>query len=224
MEINLETRLNKAFCENRDDEVIRLCSMTAEGALLKCSVHNHTVLHVACYSKKFQLANQLIEQLPENMLCELPYRTNNWGCTILHDASTSNKGLDLVRKLLQIAPQLLHARNNWGETAVFQTSRYGKWKNFEFLAGEVDKFCEVHKEVDHLQFFQRDDKTTILHMAILAGNYGEVFIRKKGWSSRLRWLVTFCAFFIYLFVITKGVQRSRVLGYILMGYQRVRSI
>ncbi|XP_057524669.1 uncharacterized protein LOC130804300 isoform X1 [Amaranthus tricolor] len=171
MEINLETRLNKAFCENRDDEVIRLCSMTAEGALLKCSVHNHTVLHVACYSKKFQLANQLIEQLPENMLCELPYRTNNWGCTILHDASTSNKGLDLVRKLLQIAPQLLHARNNWGETAVFQTSRYGKWKNFEFLAGEVDKFCEVHKEVDHLQFFQRDDKTTILHMAILAGNY-----------------------------------------------------
>ncbi|XP_056694762.1 protein ACCELERATED CELL DEATH 6 isoform X2 [Spinacia oleracea] len=103
----------------------------------------------------------------------LPERMNAWGDTILHDASTSNKGLDLARKLLQKVPELLLARNKSGESSVFRATRYGRRKIFEFLAEEVDKFCDSdsNKEFDHLYFFQRDDNTTILHMAILTRNF-----------------------------------------------------
>lgn len=171
MEVDLETRLNSALCHNKDDEVIKLCSMSADGPLHKCSIHNCTVLHKATYLKKFQLANELFDHMPENLLRRLTDQRNDWGNTILHNASTSNSGILFLGKLLKEVPRLLQVRNNWGETAVFQATRYGKRKAFEFLAGEVERFCDLHKDVDHLHFFQRDDNTTILHMAILTRNF-----------------------------------------------------
>lgn len=172
---DLQTKLYRELCNNSNDAVIELCRKTVEGPLHYCTIHNSTVLHLACYSKKFELANKLFDNLPDNLLSILPERMNAWGDTILHDASTSNKGLDLARKLLQKVPELLLARNKSGESSVFRATRYGRRKIFEFLAEEVDKFCDSdsNKEFDHLYFFQRDDCTTILHMAILTRNFSK---------------------------------------------------
>ncbi|XP_021738104.1 ankyrin repeat-containing protein ITN1-like [Chenopodium quinoa] len=168
----LQTKLYRALCNNHNkDEVIELCKKTPDHSLHYCTINNSTVLHLACYSKKFELANELFDGLPKNSLNVLVERTNAWGDTILHDASTSNQGLELVRKMLHKVPELIQARNKWGESCIFRATRYGRRKIFEYLAEEVDKFCELNKEFTHLYFFQRDDGTTILHMAILTRNF-----------------------------------------------------
>ncbi|KNA07033.1 hypothetical protein SOVF_175610 [Spinacia oleracea] len=177
---DLQTQLYRALCRNNNDDVIELCSKTTEGPLHYCTINNSTVLHLACYSKKYDLANKLFDDLPESLISILPERLNAWGDTILHDASTSNKGIELVKKLVQKVPELLQARNKLGESSVFRATRYGRRITFEFLAEEVNKFCELHKEFDHLYFFQRDDCTTILHMAILTRNFNmALMIAKK---------------------------------------------
>lgn len=167
--------LFRDLCGHASDEeqILQNCIKTMEGALLYCSLHYSTVLHVACSFKKFELAKKLLEIMDANKLSILPDRTDAWGDTVLHSAATSNKGIDVVRFLMDRVPYLLCQRNHRDESCVFNAIRYGKRKMFYFLAQEVDKFCVLNPQYDLLHFFLNRDNTTILHMAILTRQFGE---------------------------------------------------
>ncbi|KAG7963035.1 hypothetical protein I3843_09G097700 [Carya illinoinensis] len=90
-------------------------------------------------------------------------RQNHQGNTILHDAATSDN-LDVAQKVLEKAPGLLSMRNQLGEIALFRSVRYGKEKIFNFLMGKISSYSEANQQL----FLWRSDKTTILHVAILA--------------------------------------------------------
>ncbi|KAK9683565.1 hypothetical protein RND81_10G150200 [Saponaria officinalis] len=176
---NIKKELYKALYGHGNeshDLVIDLCKKLPYGAMHVFTIHNDTPLHKATYTKNFDLALKLLDQflLSENFSINRLMYKNDWGNNLLHNAATSNKGADFVKKLLSIAPEMLREKNRWGETASFQAVRYGRRHVFIILANEIDKFCaSYHRQsmYNHLYFFQRYDKTTILHMAILTGYY-----------------------------------------------------
>ncbi|XP_059661974.1 ankyrin repeat-containing protein At5g02620-like isoform X2 [Cornus florida] len=166
-ERGLNKDLYDALIRGDGEKVIELCQKLPEGALHILTIHNDTVLHMATYSKQKDLVVTLLRDLPKDHLHKLTHQ-NDIGNTILHEAATSNRIVPAAKELLQMAPELLTKRNKRGETAVFRAARYGKNEMFEFLDGEVNKLFET-EGVEEAQkaFYQRKDKTTILHMSIL---------------------------------------------------------
>ncbi|KAK9683568.1 hypothetical protein RND81_10G150300 [Saponaria officinalis] len=152
--------------------VLEECGKLSNGALHVFTLHNNTPLHKTCYIKNYDLANKLLDQLPPDFPISRLMFQNSCGNSLLHDSSTSNKGVEFITKLLTKAPGMLHQKNRWGETAAFQAVRYGRRHVFLYLVDKIDKLCACPQNgFDHLYFFQRHDKTTILHMAILTGYY-----------------------------------------------------
>ena len=131
------------------------------------TIHDDTVLQVASYAKKHDLVLRLLEELPNRHLDKLTHQ-NHIGNTILHEAAISNYSIDVAKKVLEKAPGLLCMRNHIGETALFQSVRYGKQIMFNFLAKKIADYDEPNQKL----FLQRRDKTTILHIAILAQHFG----------------------------------------------------
>ncbi|KAJ0819921.1 putative ankyrin repeat-containing domain-containing protein [Helianthus annuus] len=93
---------------------------------------------------------------------------NKSGSTILHETGTNNKTVGAAREMLRRAPMLLSVINKNGETALFYAVRHGKTKIFKYLHDEVTRRIQGP---DLRIFLQRDDKSTILHLAILSRNY-----------------------------------------------------
>ncbi|KAH7561037.1 hypothetical protein ACOSP7_016419 [Xanthoceras sorbifolium] len=152
----------------REDEkkVIELCRKVPDHALHILTVHDDTVIHMAVYSKKSDLVLKLLDELPDMYLDKMT-RQNQAGNTILHETATSNHALPVADKVLRTAPGLLGMRNNNGETALFRSARYGKSEIFNFLAGKLSGYDQASK----MPFLQRTDKTSVLHMSILAEHY-----------------------------------------------------
>ena len=73
--------------------------------------------------------------------------------------------MNFAREMLNRARGFLSMLNELGETVLFRAARYGKIQIFNFLANEITK---EYDETTQQPFFQRNDKTTILHIAILA--------------------------------------------------------
>ena len=71
--------------------------------------------------------------------------------------------------MLNRARGILSMLNELGETVLFRAARYGKIQIFNFLANEITK---EYDETTQQPFFQRNDKTTILHIAIVAQHFG----------------------------------------------------
>ncbi|KAH9700636.1 ANK REP REGION domain-containing protein [Citrus sinensis] len=152
----------------REDEqkVIELCRKVPDHALYILTIHDDTVLHMATYSKKSNLVLQLLDELPDQYLDKMT-RQNQAGNTILHETATSNHAIPVAEKLLKKAPGLLGMRNNNGETALLRAARYGKGDIFNFLAGRVSGYDLGTK----LPFLHRNDKTNVLHIAILSQHF-----------------------------------------------------
>ncbi|GAY32068.1 hypothetical protein CUMW_273200 [Citrus unshiu] len=152
----------------REDEqkVIELCRKVPDHALYILTIHDDTVLHMATYSKKSNLVLKLLEELPDQYLDKMT-RQNQAGNTILHETATSNHAIPVAEKLLKKAPGLLGMRNNNGETALLRAARYGKGDIFNFLAGRVSGYDLGTK----LPFLHRNDKTNVLHIAILSQHF-----------------------------------------------------
>jgi ankyrin repeat protein len=161
--------LYKALLRDDAEKVIGLCERIDENALHVLTIHNDTVLHKATYAKQANLVLRLLEALPLRHLDKMT-RKNDSGNTILHEAATldQEKSVDVATKMLEKAPELLSMTNKLGETALFRAARYGKTKIFKFLADKIMEFDEVLMQ----EFIQRDDKTTILHNAILYQHFG----------------------------------------------------
>ena len=97
---------------------------------------------------------------------------NRSGNTILHEAATLDQKSSVMIAEEMIKRdrdrELLSMRNELGETPLFRAARYGKTEIFNFLAVESLNYGEK----DMQQFVQRNDKTTILHIAILSQHFG----------------------------------------------------
>ncbi|KAG6695435.1 hypothetical protein I3842_09G097000 [Carya illinoinensis] len=162
----LNAKLYKALLkEEATDKVKELCGDVEEKGLHILTIHDDTVLHAATYSKQSRLVLDLLEALPPDHLDKMT-RQNHQGNTILHDAATSDN-LDVAQKVLEKAPGLLSMRNHLGETALFRSVRYGKEKIFNFLMGKISSYSEANQQL----FLWRSDKTTVLHVAILAHHF-----------------------------------------------------
>ncbi|MFS8023692.1 putative ankyrin repeat-containing domain-containing protein [Helianthus anomalus] len=165
-------RTNKALYEammdqNDDDEVIRICRGIAKGALHTLTIHGDTVLHMAIYQKQTKLALRLLDMVSPCDNHKLTW-TNHGGNTILHETATNNKTVPVAEEILRRAPMLLDMTNREGETALFYAARHGKTKPYMFLHDEVCKGIDGQDLVDLLR---RDDKFTMLHIAVLSRNY-----------------------------------------------------
>ena len=159
--------LYKALQSEDTRTVEQLCEEVEERGLHILTIHDDTVLQVASYAKKHDLVLKLLEELPDRHLDKLT-RQNHIGNTILHEAAISNYSIDVAKKVLEKAPGLLCMRNHIGETALFRSVRYGKQIMFNFLAKKISDYDEPNQKL----FLQRSDKTTILHIAILAQHFG----------------------------------------------------
>ena len=163
----LNAKLYKALQSEDTGTVEQLCEEVDEHGLHILTIHDDTVLQVASYAKKHDLVLRLLEELPNRHLDKLT-RQNHIGNTILHEAAISNYSIDVAKKVLEKAPGLLCMRNHIGETALFRSVRYGKQIMFNFLAKKIADFDGPNQKL----FLQRRDKTTILHIAILAQHFG----------------------------------------------------
>jgi hypothetical protein len=173
----LNGKLYKALLKEEADQVIQLCEGIEDHALHKLTVHNDTVLHKATYAKQGDLVLRLLDALPHHLLMTSKkgigntiLRKNDIGNTILHEAATLDQenSVTVATKMLEKAPGLLSETNNIGETALFRAARYGKTEIFHFLAQKILGDDEAKQK----PFIQRTDKTTILHIAILAQHFG----------------------------------------------------
>ncbi|XP_042940465.1 uncharacterized protein LOC122275463 isoform X2 [Carya illinoinensis] len=161
--------LYRALLDDKTKKVKKECARFDEHALQILTIHDDTVLHAATYAKQSRLVLDLLEALPSAHLDRMT-RQNHQGNTILHDAATSEDNLDVAKKVFEKAPGLLCMRNHLGETALFRSVRYGNKKIFNFLAEKIDGYKEDHTKQ---LFLQRSDKTTILHVAILAQHFAK---------------------------------------------------
>ena len=168
-EDKLKGKLYNAILKGDVEKVIELCERFADHAMQRLTIHEDTVLHVATYSKQTGLVLRLLEALPQHHIHKITTSKNVSGNTVLHEVATLDDcSVEVARKILEKASELLSMRNELGESVLFQSARYGKIKIFNFLADKISKYDE-----DTLKsLIQRNDRTTILHIAILARQFG----------------------------------------------------
>ncbi|XP_024035688.1 protein ACCELERATED CELL DEATH 6 [Citrus clementina] len=162
--LKINSELYNALMIKQDEQkVIEICRKVPDHALYVFTIHDDTVLHMATYTKKSDLVIKLLDELPDQSLDKMT-RQNKAGNTILHETATSNHALPVADKVLRKAPGLLGMRNNNGETALLRAARYGKVDIFNFLAGKISGYDHATR----LPFLHRNDKTNVLHIAILS--------------------------------------------------------
>ncbi|KAI3711151.1 hypothetical protein L2E82_41026 [Cichorium intybus] len=160
--------LYKALSEGDDAKVCEICRDLPDGPLHILTIHNDTILHNASYYKRNKLVLQLLNLLPEDQSNKLALK-NDAGNTILHATATNNKTVGAAAEMLRLDPLLLTMTDMLGETPFFHAARYGKTKSFHFFKAEMSR---RFPEDAHLRrFLVRDDKTTILHVAIHSENF-----------------------------------------------------
>ncbi|XP_028068462.1 ankyrin repeat-containing protein ITN1-like [Camellia sinensis] len=168
--------LYRALLSGNENRVIELCKQVQNGPLHELTIHHDTVLHMATYGKQDELVLSLLREVPETENHMFLAAKNDIGNTILHDAATSNKLIPAAQEMLRRVPALLHERNRIGETALARAARYGKMEMFKFLDCEVKRtFMSDGKEEDgeegHIDFYRREDKSTILHGAVYSEHF-----------------------------------------------------
>ncbi|KAI3818889.1 hypothetical protein L1987_12710 [Smallanthus sonchifolius] len=166
-DLKINSELYEALMKKDDVKVLDICANIPKGPLHTVTIHDDTVIHIAAYHKKNDLVLSLLNMVPSSDSHRLTWQ-NSSGSTILHETGTNNKTVGAAREMLRRAPMLLSVTNKERETALFYAARHGKTKIFRFLHGEVTR---TYQGPDLKTFLVRDDKSTILHLAILSGNY-----------------------------------------------------
>ncbi|KAK9078860.1 hypothetical protein SSX86_002918 [Deinandra increscens subsp. villosa] len=171
------TELYNCLSRGEDVKVFEICRDLTNGPFHILTIDHDTILHMAIFNKRNNLVVALLRSLHESQFEKLAW-VNSSGYTILHEATTNNGTVEAAREMLCRAPSLLTMTNKIGETAFFHAARYGKTKIFKFLSDEVER--TLVKGADVEMFLRRDDKSTILHVAILSQNFDlATFITKK---------------------------------------------
>ncbi|KAI3765288.1 hypothetical protein L2E82_15318 [Cichorium intybus] len=165
--LKLNADIYDALMSNKDAAVVHICRKIPKGPLHTLTIHDDTVLHMATYHKKADLALKLLDLVSVSDSHKLTWQ-NNGGNTILHETGTNNKTVEVAAEVLCRAPMLLNMINKEGETALFYAARHGKSNPFRFLHDEVSRSFQG---LDKKLFLRRGDKFTILHIAVLSRNY-----------------------------------------------------
>ncbi|KAF5813025.1 putative ankyrin repeat-containing domain-containing protein [Helianthus annuus] len=169
--------LYNALSRGEDMKVFEICRGLTNGPFHTLTIHNDTIFHMASFNKRNNLVVALLRSLHESQFEKLTW-INSSGNTILHETTTNNGTVEAAREMLCRAPSLLMMTNKLGETPLFHAARHGKTKIFKFLSDEVEK--AVQKGADLEMFLLRNDKSTILHVAILSQNFDlAVFITRR---------------------------------------------
>ncbi|XAR65707.1 hypothetical protein NMG60_11009900 [Bertholletia excelsa] len=151
-----------------------MCEKLEKGPLQPLTVHKGTVLHVASFYQKKNLVLNLLDQIRNNnsRIRELTVH-NDVGNTVLHDAAASDQMVEAARKMLCLSPELLVHRNYNDETALFRAVRFGKIDMFNFLEDEIQGRRVKMEEDKWKSIYQREDGTTVLHIAVLYEHFGQ---------------------------------------------------
>ncbi|KAM0036885.1 putative ankyrin repeat-containing domain, PGG domain, ankyrin repeat-containing domain superfamily [Helianthus debilis subsp. tardiflorus] len=169
--------LYNALSRGEDTKVFEICSGLTNGPFHILTIHNDTIFHMASFNKRNNLVVALLRSLHEGQFEKLTW-INSSGNTILHETTTNNGTVEAAREMLCRAPSLLMMTNKLGETPLFHAARRGKIKIFKFLSDEVER--AVQKGADLEMFLLRNDKSTILHVAILSQNFDlAIFITRR---------------------------------------------
>nr|GEW04287.1 putative ribonuclease H-like domain-containing protein [Tanacetum cinerariifolium] len=166
-DLQINKELYEALMKKDDEKVLAICARIPKGPLHTVTIHDDTVIHLAIYHKKTALALNLLNMVHACDSHKLTWQ-NSSGSTILHETGTNNKTVVAAKEMLRRAPMLLSMTNRQGETALFYAARHGKTKIFTFLHDEVTR---TNQGPDMKTLLIRDDKSTILHLAILSRNY-----------------------------------------------------
>ncbi|KAL8229560.1 hypothetical protein R6Q57_014460 [Mikania cordata] len=166
-DLKLNSSLYEAMMNEDDAKVIKKCQEIPKGPLHTLTIHEDTVIHMAIYQKKNNLALKLLDMVSTCDNHKLTWQ-NSGGNTILHETATNNSTVEVAVEILRRAPMLLNMTNKEGETALFYAARHGKTKIYKFLHDAVGRTFDGP---DLKIFLNRDDGFTILHIAILSRNY-----------------------------------------------------
>ncbi|CAN6683070.1 unnamed protein product [Malus baccata var. baccata] len=150
----------------------------------KITMDEGTVFHLAASCSSKSQGKTLLEMLI-NICGRYPSASdvrsalmgeNNAGNNTLHEVSmTGNK--EAAMYLVNIADQancalqLLKTRNSSGETSLFKAAAYGFTDLVKFYVGKLENY-----DRDNLwKHFHRSDKTSILHIAVVAQHFETAF-------------------------------------------------
>ncbi|KAI3818883.1 hypothetical protein L1987_12704 [Smallanthus sonchifolius] len=166
-DLKINAELYEAMMNQDVAKVINICRGIPKGPLHTLTIHEDTVIHMAIYQKQQNLALKLLDMVSSCDYHKLTWQ-NSGGNTILHETATNNRTVEVAKEILSRAPMLLNMINKEGETALFYAARHGKTKIYQLLHDEVGRVIDGP---DLKTFLRRDDRFTILHIAIISRNY-----------------------------------------------------
>ncbi|XP_059660961.1 ankyrin repeat-containing protein At5g02620-like [Cornus florida] len=165
--------LYDALKKENSDEVVKLCQdgeKYPDGPLHILTIHGDTVLHMAAYTVQSYLVTELLDLLANRSSYNLTVQ-NAVGNTILHEAAAFDELLPAAKKMLEMNSFLLLMTNKSEETALFRAAKFGQYQMFTFLDKEsLETRAEINAE-DFNQFYQKKDNSTILHAAVISGQF-----------------------------------------------------
>ena len=140
------------------------------------TIDSDTALHIAAYSGKEDVLQHLVDLLPSNRVLDALSQKNDHGNNTFHEVATTNKveaAKLLIEKLLKVngkeqLQKLLDAGNDLGETPVYRAAAHGHTKMAKFLLDEYEKT----NVADISLHFQRNDRVSILHIAVIGQHFG----------------------------------------------------
>nr|GEW72784.1 ankyrin repeat-containing protein [Tanacetum cinerariifolium] len=154
--------LYEALSKGDDVKVCEICRELPDGPFHILTIHDDSVLHIACYYKRNNLVLQLINQLPQDQHNKLTI-TNEAGNTLLHATATNNKTVGAA-------------------TLEDQVSR------------------KSPTESDLRTFLFRDDKATMLHVAVHSENFASILD------------ITFFNGYVYSYDYCNAIQAYKING------------
>ncbi|XP_011047003.1 PREDICTED: uncharacterized protein LOC105141472 isoform X2 [Populus euphratica] len=168
--------LYESMRKGKKTEVIHQYAMMSEEPSSSMTVCEDTVLHMAINMRQESIAREILKHHIKDRRTLI--RENVFGDTILHEAASTNM-TTLVKELLEKEPLLLSMPNKYDEMPLFKAAQFGHTEMFKLLAGEVGN--EGPEKVKH--HLSRSDKTTILHMTILAEFFDLAYVIAKKYPG-----------------------------------------
>ncbi|KAM7498158.1 hypothetical protein LguiA_022572 [Lonicera macranthoides] len=162
-------KLYDAIVNEKETEVLERCQQFPDGPLHVLTIHKDTVLHLALYYSGPSLVLKLLNSLTAEQLAKIAQK-NEVGSTILHEVAPNDELVRAAEVMVRLNPELLFILNDYGETPLFRSARYGQIKMFKCLACEMRK---IKSEAECRTYHRRrSTTTTILHTSIVSEHFG----------------------------------------------------
>ncbi|KAI9199087.1 hypothetical protein LWI28_027184 [Acer negundo] len=174
-EENWEGMIKELICSSKNNPMITKDKSNKDVMLLlhPISVHKDNIVHLAVHSKKKKPLNQILEFVDKNMRHSFTSSVNAYGNTVMHEAAIC-RNLEAVQFLVAENNELLRLENAEGETPLFRAAAYGNTEIVKFLAYQESQIVTNFEKKKQLNenHRKRNDKTSILHVAVEGKHFG----------------------------------------------------